>query len=523
MVDTFKDWGKSQDQLAESFGLAPVPPPPSKFSPYIAPRELPRSHLVGSGPELNNIIVMTIHTGELPPQPQESNPPPAPRHYWRSLTYDRYTGSGWISNPVDERFYDAGVPLIDVNPAGFQKLQQDVHILENVGGQLFWSGAISSVNQPLEAAWRSRPVRSIPHDPFQGMDLLGVLGTGTTYTAYSLEAHLTNAELRASNGPYPEGMQRYLSLPDTVPERVLTLARDLTADKSTSYDRALAIESYLRDTYPYTLNVPAPPLGRDVADFFLFDLRKGYCDYYATALAVLARAAGLPARFVSGYSSGTYDPEKAEYVITEANAHSWAEIFFTDVGWVEFEPTAGLPAIDRSGVAAYNAQAPIQSTGSDSSTPVSSQRSWTSLLGAVLIFITVAGFLIASYLWLESLWLLLMPPQARIEKVFDRMVRNGNRLGSAISAETPFEFSDRMIANLGKPSINSSVFIKPAHKEVRRITDAYVLSAYSHHLIPSNVSSNIVHMWRKLRVRLWWGRLILAIPKKDRLRGEGKG
>ena len=142
-------------------------------------------------------------------------------------------------------------------------------------------------------------------------------------------------------------MTKFLTLPDSVPERVLTLARELTANALTPYDRAQAIETYLRTSYPYTLDVPAPPPGRDVADFFLFELEKGYCDYYATAMVVLARAAGLPARFVSGYASGTYDSSNAQYIVTEANAHSWVEIFFTDIGWVEFEPTAGLPAIDR--------------------------------------------------------------------------------------------------------------------------------------------------------------------------------
>ena len=77
-----------------------------------------------------------------------------------------------------------------------------------------------------------------------------------------------------------------------------------------------------------------------MADYFLFDLKTGYCDYYATSMIVMARAVGLPARLVIGYANGDYDPVKAEYVIREADAHSWVEVYFAGAGWVEFEPTA---------------------------------------------------------------------------------------------------------------------------------------------------------------------------------------
>ena len=80
-----------------------------------------------------------------------------------------------------------------------------------------------------------------------------------------------------------------------------------TATEATPYDRARAIELYLR-TIPYSLDVPIPPAEHDVVDYFLFDLRRGYCDYYATAMAMLPRAAGLPAHVAVGYAAGDYDP-----------------------------------------------------------------------------------------------------------------------------------------------------------------------------------------------------------------------
>jgi len=156
---------------------------------------------------------------------------------------------------------------------------------------------------------------------------------------------ISTNQLRTSSQTYPQEIRnRYLSLPKTIPQRVLDLAHKLTSNISNPYDQAKAIETYLR-TYPYSLDVTPPPPNRDVADYFLFDLKRGYCDYYATSMVVMARAAGLPARLVVGYSSGIYNPIKAEYIVREANAHSWVEIYFADVGWVEFEPTASQPPI----------------------------------------------------------------------------------------------------------------------------------------------------------------------------------
>ena len=88
----------------------------------------------------------------------------------------------------------------------------------------------------------------------------------------------------------------------------------------------------------------------NIADYFLFDLQRGYCDYYATAFVVLARLAGLPARFATGYAVGTWDGYNQVWIVTEAEAHSWPEVLFPDYGWIPFEPTAGRPALTRIGL-----------------------------------------------------------------------------------------------------------------------------------------------------------------------------
>jgi len=115
----------------------------------------------------------------------------------------------------------------------------------------------------------------------------------------------------------------------------------------TPYARAMALEIYLR-SFPYDLQVAGPPEGRDVVDYFLFDLQRGYCDYFASAMVVMARSVGIPARLVVGYAMGRYDPQREAYVVTEKNGHAWPELYFLGYGWIPFEPTSGLSVLERA-------------------------------------------------------------------------------------------------------------------------------------------------------------------------------
>ncbi len=504
MVKTIRDWGNSQNELAESLGLKPAPPTPSHFTPYIAPQGLPRSHLLGSGPELSKRVVMTIRTGELLPQPLISNPPPAPRHYWREVTYDRYTGSGWVSSPVEINSYKADEPLFDVNPEGYRLIQQEVKLYEDLGGQLNWTGYLVTVDQPFEVAWRSRPGSPNQSDPFGGSDLLGAISPVESFKATSLEAVLSVEKLRASESTYPAWTARYLTLPETTPERVLSLARELTANATTSFDRALAIETYLRTTYPYTLEISVPPPGRDVADYFLFDLKKGYCDYYATAMVVLARAAGLPARFVIGYASGSYDSANAQYIVTEANAHSWVEIFFPGIGWVEFEPTAGLPAIDRLEQPSFQTLPVLPNETENETTLAMLERILKGLIEKIALGFVIIIFFFIVALWIESWWLSLKPANISLTRIFRRMERLGNQVTGSEPVETPYEFSGRLISTLDFVSRRGwqSRFIHPAVQEVDLITDTYVGVSFSNHPLSKTALTKAIRAWRSLQARL---------------------
>lgn len=131
----------------------------------------------------------------------------------------------------------------------------------------------------------------------------------------------------------------YLELPKGIEQGVYDLARDIVKDAKTPYEKAKALESYLLTQYTYETKVDYPPANRDFVSYFLLDSKQGFCSYFASAMAVMARVVDLPSRYVEGYmvpaggETGT--------VVTGENAHAWVEIYFQGVGWLTFNPTPG--------------------------------------------------------------------------------------------------------------------------------------------------------------------------------------
>lgn len=133
----------------------------------------------------------------------------------------------------------------------------------------------------------------------------------------------------------------YTGLPANLPERVYTLAYDLTSDCETKYEKLKAIETYLMHRYTYSVRSPRVPEGHDYVDYFLFDEASGYCTSFATAMAVLGRCIGIPTRYVEGYIAKFDDADDNNmYNVRNSNAHAWAEAYLEGVGWIPFEATA---------------------------------------------------------------------------------------------------------------------------------------------------------------------------------------
>ena len=202
----------------------------------------------------------------------------------------------------------------------------------------------------------------------------------------------------------------------------------------------MALESYLR-RFPYTLDLAPPPPGRDIADYFLFDLQRGYCDYYATTMVVMARSVGLPARLAVGFASGIYDAANDRYIVQEISAHSWVEIYFTGVGWVNFEPTAGLPAIERDANALTQA-----GVGITQFEPLPADRAAinaTRLRAAVLFGLVAVVLLMLGWAAADVWGLHQAQPTIAIQMIYLRVAeRTSKRLGIDPDGLTPIEFAN---------------------------------------------------------------------------------
>ena len=249
---------RGQNQLAETLGVQQQP-----IAVQSVPTQkpsLPRDHLLTGGYAQSEKIVMTMRTGEISPVVNSSLTADAPRYYWRSTTYDAYVGAGWVTNVAPPQRYQANTPLIPGLLNGYRTLHLEVDMVEPEG-KLFWSGILFSADVPITAGWRLRPQSSLFADQSTLLqaDLFAAQTEARSYNAQSYIPMASAEDLRAASTDYPQVIRdRYLQLPRNVPERVRALAGEITENESTAYDRATAIEAYLRQ-YPYDLEVPAPP------------------------------------------------------------------------------------------------------------------------------------------------------------------------------------------------------------------------------------------------------------------------
>jgi transglutaminase-like putative cysteine protease len=158
------------------------------------------------------------------------------------------------------------------------------------------------------------------------------------YEGRSRVPEVPPALLRAPRIGYSEVIRkRYLQLPALDP-RIPELARQITANAPTAYDKAVAIERYLRRNYGYTLDLSGTPSGDPLAHF-LFERRAGHCEYFAAAMTVMLRSLSVPARYVNGFLPGEYNDIGGDYIVRARDAHSWVEVFFGEYGWIPFDPT----------------------------------------------------------------------------------------------------------------------------------------------------------------------------------------
>ena len=302
--------------------------------------------------------------------------------------------------------------------------------------------------------------------------------------------------LRLAGESYPEsdGFQEvYLQLPPDLSPELRRYVDEVTAGAETPYDRAIAIERAFREI-PYSLDVPPPPDDAEVVSWFLFDLQRGYCDYFATSMVVMARMAGIPARLVVGYATGDYDIEAEQYVVTELSAHSWPELYFPEFGWIPFEPTSGRTTPERI---ALGGEIPPWmrmpgSMGITSGLSALQQAAEDERRFGRIAGLTRWGLLAlnaAAVLWVLRTRSRLKPAPMpdSLDGLFARLTQYGSRLGlSARESDTPREYLSALTVATDDAANQAALFKSRAeeaasivHRDAGRLVMAFEKATYA--------------------------------------------
>jgi transglutaminase-like putative cysteine protease len=446
-------------------------------------------------------------------------------YYMRTVTYDIYTGKGWASSEGPNRRVAAGdrifpgyTPERPLEPTAFAIETVTVEMQRDAGRNVFAPGYPTTAYVPL-----------VVHEPL-GKPLLGalqsaaVLQEGKGYQITAAISTATEAMLTGAGKDYPpEIVATYLGTAGVTPRTAEEARRVVNAAGATDpYHEARALADYLRTdprfTYQTQGGLPAP--NRDFVDFFLFDPsgQVGYCEYFATTMAVMARTLGLPARVAVGYAPGErLQPGIYEY--REKNAHAWAEIFFPGYGWQIFEATKSIAPVLRAPGAGVVPPVPPangqidpgrrvpedQKTGTISSLPSfepveggfapGSQRPTDDArTGNAWMFVVLFMLLLAFGAWRLLRGRRRFRFLAPGDRQWQRLAFAADRAGVAQRpSETVYEYAGWLEGQLPGRRV-----------EIHDIADGKVWQSYSGRSMSSEVIARIERAWGRLQLPLLW-------------------
>jgi transglutaminase-like putative cysteine protease len=310
---------------------------------------------LGLGSSLSDQVVMEVQA--------PTTPPDGIRFYWEARTYDTYDNNIWMTtiqtpHPLTADSKDLNQPGADVRPViTFTFIPHET---------------ISNIYTVSEPLWTSLPTQAymlINADGTVNLSALmskGFIRPGEHYLVRSAIDDVTVKKLKDAGSDYPNWVaDKYLQLPNNITSRTKELAINIASGLSNPYDIVNAVTQYLRENISYDLSISQPPVNQERIDWFLFDYKKGFCNYYASAEVLLLRSLGIPARMAVGFAQGELEPtstqqlpagqsisnqqisETSTYVVRQKDAHAWPEIYFPGIGWVIFEPTVSQTSLSR--------------------------------------------------------------------------------------------------------------------------------------------------------------------------------
>ncbi|HEY9089732.1 MAG TPA: transglutaminase domain-containing protein [Anaerolineaceae bacterium] len=488
-----RDLRKESEPAAQQLFGGVTPP---QFVPSPSYARSPDLSDFSRGLPQGNGVVMWVNTNDPAPLPPESSAAGAlniPRHYWRSNVYSVYTPTGWKAVGS----FDASPPQPESldPPQGRYLLRQEFDILSQHDEILF------AANQPVQAM-NGTAIQ------YRTLDETALLtGSVSQYSVSSWVTHVSASDLRAvTEQPSEPVLSIYLQVPETLPDRVSQLAARIVAGSETQLDKAMRIQEYLRATYAYATDVEPAAAGADFVDHFLFESQTGYCTHFASAMAVMLRTQGIPARVASGFATGEYDFDHAAYRVIESNAHAWVEVYFAGYGWVEFEPTPSMAPFEMALRQPETVNAPAAPAPVEAQTAAEPRRIWPWIVSAFVLLAALGGV---------GWWLLgarTAQSSGPSGALYWRMRRMMSLAGlNAGASSTPGEFLDRH-----QNALAGRLGLLRAAQEV---TYLYLQAAFSRTPPPT---ADIQHARQALRLaRAEWLRLIfqrwmVALRRRNR-------
>ena len=284
--------------------------------------------------------------------------------YLRGVAYAEYDGHNWKIDDDNLHKVEVSEPPINLRPMfpisyGRNNIVQIIQVERDMPNLIF------AAHQALNLY---APTNTVFVDKSQNLRVPFLVEKGTVYSVVSADPLMdernrmfVKAWMRSTERDLQymakyqkacekiyrrmrlfDSVQPFLQLPDSVTYRTKMLARKVTSRARSNYQRLEMLSNFLRQYYTYAITPPPYPPQCDVCDYFLFESHIGNCQQFATALTVMARTLGIPARYVTGYAPSDYNPLTGYYEIRACNAHAWVEACLPPVGWLQFEPTPSV-------------------------------------------------------------------------------------------------------------------------------------------------------------------------------------
>jgi Transglutaminase-like superfamily/TgpA N-terminal domain len=482
--------------------------------------------VLGGNPNLTNDIVMKVKSDD-------------GTQYLESLSYDIYDGRTWTNGPTQAFTLRPGQLGADSSIA-LRAINQQIQVVNPPGEQnayLLGAPQLATTDQPVVVVERKSDGSVLAW-----LRTNGKLAAGDVYNVTSYISAADIASLQAiplpkyapsftpnpsipdvapPPGYYEPGIvTTYTQLPKDLDPNIKIKAEQVTLGAKNMYDMAVDLENYLHDNFKYNTHINLPA-GQEAVSWFLFRSgNQGFCNYFATAMAVMARELGMPARVVAGYTNGTFDSKTHEWIVRGSDAHAWTQIYFAQYGWVNFEPSANFPTFNRPAVTATSV--PIGNNGNNGqgsvvtgkkpkpdqnlqgsggvglpvggSGGVGAQVEQDIGTALLLLFVLILGGLLYFNFW----WRRLFRGYGLSSQIFGRMAVLANWAGVAPRrSQTPYEYVHVLSETVPDASVT-----------IERLGDIYVRDhwadpASADHPRRTGEVSQLPGLWSRLQPRLF--------------------